>query len=135
MYQYTPAISFNLAMLFYYIIVYYIPDSRRMLIGSGSGSSPRGFWYNLLYITERIQGKSILLDGKHEYLGYRPSLPSITRTRVGRRERPAPRERNHSDDVRVYRGHAVSGRPSPGHIIEATDGQVSKVTKRTGAEI
>lgn len=31
--------------------------------------------------------------------------------------------------------YAVSGRPGPGHIIEAADAQVSKVTKHTRAEI
>ena len=35
----------------------------------------------------------------------------------------------------VFRGHAISGRPGPGHVIEATDRQASKLTERTGAEI
>ena len=34
-----------------------------------------------------------------------------------------------------YRVHAVSGRPSPRHIIKATDRLLRKLIERTGTEI
>jgi hypothetical protein len=38
--------------------------------------------------------------------------------------------------VMMYsRGHAASGRPTPGHTIDATDRRVSELIERSGAEI
>jgi hypothetical protein len=90
MYHYTTAIfiSFNNALLLFHST----PDS-------GPGSSPKEVFNITCYIS-RMEYKAKISTSRrktNEYLG--PSLPSVTRTRVGRKERSAPRERNESEDV------------------------------------
>lgn len=84
---------------------------------------------------ERIQGKAIDLWTKNnKYLVVFPPCP-LSPARESAEEDAQRRGCEAVVVCTVSRGHAVSGRPSPGHTRETTDGLVSKLIERSGAEI